>query len=390
MKIGVDISVLFDKYYSGVSEYAYNLIKELLNIDKKNEYVLYYNSFKDLELKNPIKADNVRMIKTAYPNKIFNYGMQKIFHYPKIDKAIGGVDMFFSPHLNFYSLSKDCYKIITIHDVSFLHYPEFFSLRKNLWHTAINIRKLLKKYDKIIAVSENTKQDLIELCSVPSEKISVIYSGLDKSLFSFNENIALEKNNLFKIKEKYRLPEKYIFYIGNIEPRKNIETIIKAFDVLRENTSFDYELIIAGAKCWKSNRTIKAWQDSKNKNKIRFLGYVDKVDKKYLYESAALFVYPSFYEGFGFPPLEAIACGCPTIIGASSSLAEIVGKGAIMVDVFNINSLARAMKESLENNRLKTYFSKNSANFKLNFTWEKSAERHLALFENSANLVKEK
>lgn len=387
MKIGIDISTLFDRYYSGVSVHAYNLTKKLLEIDKKNEYLLYYNSFRDLNLKNTIAAPNARIVKTAYPNKIFNYGLQKIFQYPKIDKTIGGVDVFFSPHLNFLSLSKDCHKYITVHDVSFLRYPEFFSLRKNIWHTAININKLLNRYDKIITVSENTKNDLCELCFVSPDKITVIYSGLDENLGPLEKGSEIDNLKIQKVKEKYQLPKKFIFYMGNIEPRKNIETIIRAYDILMkiDNTLADCGLVIAGARCWKSNNTVKRWQESKNKHKITFLGYTDDVDKKYLYNLASLFVYPSFYEGFGFPPLEAINCGCPVIIGANSSLAEIVGKRGIMIDVFNENSLALAMKKALTDDNIRYYFDKNMANFKLNLAWNKTAESILDLFENTDN-----
>lgn len=383
MKIGIDISTLQDKYYSGVSEYTHNLLNEILSLDGTNEYILYYNSFSDVDINFKIESRNVKFFRTYYPNKLFNYGMQKILHTPKIDKLIGGVDVFFSPHLNFYSLSSDCYKIITIHDVSFLRYKDFFSIRKNLWHSAINIKKLLRQYDKVIAVSKNTKNDLIDLCDVPSEKIEVIYSGICDDMRKIDFGIESESQYRESIIKKYDLPEKFILYLGNIEPRKNIETIIKAFDLLcQEKTFLKFQLVITGARCWKSKNTIQAWQNSENKEKIKFLGYIDKDEKKYLYNLANIFVYPSFYEGFGFPPLEAIFCACPTVISSNSSLAEVVGKLAVSVDSFNVNSLKRAIKETLLNE--KNIISKSifMPNFKQNFCWKNTAERIIKIINN--------
>lgn len=390
MKIGIDISTLLDRYYSGVSEYAHNLICELVRLDKNNEYVLYYNSFKDPDLKLNFASDNIKICRTEYPNRIFNYGLEKVLRLPKIDKLIGGADIFFSPHLNFYAFSSACYKIITIHDVSFLRYPEFFSIRKNLWHRAINIKKLLKQYDKIIAVSENTKNDLREMCAVPEAKIEVIYSGIDNNLRPIDINDTFEQQQCKKIKQKYKLPEKFIFYLGNIEPRKNIEAIISAFDLLLEKDKnyAEYNLVIAGAKCWKSKSILEKWEKSSNKNKIIFLGYVEKADKKYLYNSAEIFIYPSFYEGFGFPPLEALACACPVIISGNSSLAEIAGNHAIIVNPYNTVEIAKTIKQVLNN---RDYYKKKLINafaLKANYSWEKTASQYLRLFYHANNRKK--
>ena len=250
MKIGIDIRTLMDVHYSGVPEYTYNLIKEILKLDVKNTYKLFYNSGRDASQNIPdFKFENCEIIKTRYPNKVFNYLMQKTLKYPKIDKLLG-VNVLFTPHINFISLSGNSKKIITIHDLSFLRYPEFFSLRKNFWHWAINVKKLLKKFDIIVAVSENTKKDIIELCEIPEEKIKVIYSGID------NIYQKIEKNNsdLNRVKEKYSLPEKFILYLGTIEPRKNIEGLIKAFEIFKQQNPehIEIHLVLAGARGWKS------------------------------------------------------------------------------------------------------------------------------------------
>jgi glycosyltransferase involved in cell wall biosynthesis len=174
MRIGIDIRVLLDKNYSGVANFTFYLLKSLLKNDKHNVYYFFYNSFKKVKMPDFF----VKTIIQRYPNKFFNYFLQKIFSYPKLDKVVGGVDVFYLPHINFASFSKNSQNVITIHDLSFLRYPEFFSFRKNLWHRVINIKKNIKKYDKIIAVSQNTNNDIVELLKVPENKVTVIYPGL--------------------------------------------------------------------------------------------------------------------------------------------------------------------------------------------------------------------
>ena len=158
MKIGVDVRVLMDKQYSGISEYAYYLLRELLNTDANNEYVFYYNSFRKID-PELFKWCNTRVTfkNTIWPNKIFNYILQKFLAWPKLDDVTGPVDVFWSPHLNFSCIGQqDGKKILTVHDLSFLRYLEFFSNRKNLWHKVLNVKMMVIKYDTIVAISENT------------------------------------------------------------------------------------------------------------------------------------------------------------------------------------------------------------------------------------------
>ena len=159
MKIGIDLRSLLDKRYSGISKYSYDLIKKLLEIDRENQYVFFVNSFSPLPEKIKKLVSNQELVHTRFPNRFFNYALQKLIKTYPIDELLGKVDLFFMPHFNFASFSSQNKKIITIHDLSFLRNKNFFSFRKNLWHFNLNISKLLKNFDKIIAVSENTKND---------------------------------------------------------------------------------------------------------------------------------------------------------------------------------------------------------------------------------------
>jgi glycosyltransferase involved in cell wall biosynthesis len=375
MKIGIDIRVLMDEYYSGVSEYALNLIKAILEIDKDNDYFFFYNSAGDMSGRIPSINGFKGGVSLRYPNKIFGLLLQKTFKFPKIDK-ITDVDLFFMPHINFISLSKDSKKVITIHDLSFLRYPEFFSRRKNLWHKLINVKKMLPEFDRVVAVSKSTKNDIMELCGISDEKIEVIYSGIGEEFCVNNEDgYVIRKKN--EIRNKYQISGKFILSLCNLEPRKNIPGIIEAYDILRKNhpSRKDYKLVIAGARAWKSEKIVNARDSSVFKDDIQFIGYIKREEKSFLYNMASLFVYPSFYEGFGFPPLEAYYCGTKVIAGNNSSLPEIASDKAIFVNPFNATEIMLAMNEALnsleEIPRENTEFKWNSAAFEYKNLFEK-------------------
>ena len=161
MRIGIDIRCLTEKYYSGISEYTYNLLNELLKIDQQNQYFLFYNASRSVTLPK-FDYPNVEYKKYNYPNKIFNLSMT-FLKYPAIDRLIGGVDVFLTPGFLFSHLSKKCRKILIIHDLSFEIYPDFFTFKKRLWHKLIRPKLLCQKADWLIAVSQNTKNDLVNL-----------------------------------------------------------------------------------------------------------------------------------------------------------------------------------------------------------------------------------
>ncbi|MCF7795282.1 glycosyltransferase family 4 protein [Patescibacteria group bacterium] len=391
MNIGIDVRTLMDKYYSGVSTYSFNLVQELLKLDKENNYFLYYNSAKKIKL--PELSGEYKIIDTKYPNKIFNYILQKIFSWPKIDRIIGGVDIFLAPHYNFTSLSTNTKKILTIHDLSFLRYPNFFSKRKNFWHKAINIKKLARSMDIIVAVSENTKQDVVELLGVNKERVKVVYSGLESNFIELNNSTVsvdseiINKRNR-EVKEKYKLPDKYILSLCNLEPRKNIETLILAYNKLRDdnfnkNNDIDnLKLVICGAKSWKYKNIFKTIKESKYRDDIIYTSYIENIDKPYIYKQAQVFVYPSFYEGFGFPPLEAMACSVPVVASFSSSLPEIIDKAGILVDPKSSDELSKAIENILLDKRLKDYYIEKGLKRVKEFSWQSTAKSYIEIFKD--------
>ena len=368
MKIGIDARVLARGTRTGVEEYTINLLSNLLTLNPQIDYQLFYNAYQKVDLNYPwISLSNVKLNDFKIPNRFF-FIAARYFNQPKIDKMLGGVDVYFNPHFFVAPISNKCKKVITFHDLSFEYYPEFFSWRKRIWQKFLmNAKKEVREADKIIAVSESTKSDLINFYKINPDKIKVIYSGVGEQFKQINNN-----NN--DIRKKYNLPNKFILYFGTIEPRKNLIGLIKSFELLKDK---DCKLVIAGTKGWLYQDVFKAVSKSKKRKDIIFTGFVEELDKPYLYNLSEIFVYPSFFEGFGFPPLEAMACGIPTIVSSNSSLSEVVGKAALMVDTSNIDELSWAMEIALSDKELRERLIKDGLKQSKKFSWQKCAKETL-------------
>ncbi|MFH1388300.1 MAG: glycosyltransferase family 1 protein [Patescibacteria group bacterium] len=374
MKIGVDIRVLARGTRTGVEEYTINLLSNLLVLNPKIDYQLFYNAYQKVDLNYPwISLPNVKLNDFKIPNRFF-FISARYFNQPKIDRLLRNVDVYFNPHFFIAPVSQKCKKVITFHDLSFEYHPEFFSWRKRLWQKFLmNAKREVQKADKIIAVSESTKSDLINFYKIDPAKIKVIYSGVGEQFNVIGDSPSLCEG-LSPISKKYNLPDRFILYFGTIEPRKNLIGLIKAFELLKDK---DCKLVIAGTKGWLYQDVFKAVIKSKKRKDIIFTGFVEESDKPDLYNLSELFVYPSFFEGFGFPPLEAMACGIPTIVSSNSSLSEVVGKAALMVDVTNIDELNWAMEIALSDKKLRERLIKNGLEQAQKFSWQKCAKETL-------------
>src|SRR3989338_6148073 len=253
MNIGIDIRSLMSPVKTGVGEYTYELLNALFSFDRENQYFLFYNSYADVSPYIPQwHYDNVHYIVTRYPNKLFNASLH-FFNKPYVD-LLGyqhnntttqqHLDYFFSPNLNFTALSKNVKHILTIHDLSFEFFSDCFSWKQRIWHQLVNPRGQCLRADIILTPSENTKRDVVEYYGVPAEKIKVVYSGLGAQFTVHSSEF------IGKIREKYNLPEKFILFLGTIEPRKNITGIVNAFRSSELRTK-NYDLVIAGSLGWK-------------------------------------------------------------------------------------------------------------------------------------------
>jgi len=250
MKIGVDIRPLQETKKSGVGELTYELLAALFRIDRENEYFLFSNTRHGLLPQIPPAGEaRVTHIHKRFSNKILNFRF-RFFHAPKIDRLIGEkLDAFIFPNINFYALSPGIDKYLIIHDLSFEIFPDFFSNKGRLWHKMVHTKNFCREADRIVAVSKNTKNDLIHLYNIPPEKISVIYPCISERL-----KIPADSNLKKTVKDKYRLPEKFILYLGNIEARKNIVGLVQTCKALRQKGIIDHELIVGGASPFAENK----------------------------------------------------------------------------------------------------------------------------------------
>jgi len=371
MRIGFDARCLEKENISGVGEYALELLKNILKIDSANQYIIFSNSFRQKNSRHFewIKAHpNATLKRFSIPNKMLNLCFWYL-NWPKIDKLIGGADIFFAPNINFLCVSGKCRLVATFHDLSFERYPHFFPLKTRLWHKYfVNPKKVSRTAKSITAVSESTKKDLREIYQVKNEDIQTIPHGISQD-FSF---IGRNDPKLEKIRRKYRLPQKFIFFLGNIEPRKNITSIIAAYKdiVLRNPELSEYELVLAGNISPLCASLIKA-------ENIKTCGYIDRADRPYVYNLASLFVYPSFFEGFGLPVLEAMACGTPVVASNNSSIPEVAENSALLIDPNRPTELADAMENILTDENLRRKFKERGLEQAQKFSWKKCAEETL-------------
>ncbi|MFH0819343.1 MAG: glycosyltransferase family 1 protein [Patescibacteria group bacterium] len=369
MLIGIDIRCLLEAQPSGVSFYTQNLLDNLLRLNTEHDYLLFYNSFQPVHkeiISRLSKYPRVQIKKFSYPNKLFNF-FTNFLHWPKIDKLIGGVDVFFAPNLQFISLSKECRVVVTVHDLSFNLFPHFLSFKRKLWHKLINPKKFIQTADKIIADSFNTKKDLISLFQISENKIEVVHLG---------GSIKNENNNSESFSGS--LPQNYILSVSTLEPRKNISGLIDAFNIVSASpNNFDLHLLIVGPAGWKNS---DIYNKSKNNSKIIFLGFVDEKEKTALYKNARAFIYPTFYEGFGLPPLEAMNYHVPIIASYNSSLPEVLGSSALYVNPYNTQEIVVAINAVLFDLNLKNNLLAGAQEQMKKFSWSKTAVETLNIF----------
>lgn len=397
MRIGIDCRTILNPGYgeaAGVGHYTFFLVSNLLKRDKKNEYVLFFDNLlsRDAAEEMIAGAQNVKI--RFFPFHQYKHYLPFVFSHLLTASALEKekLDVFHSPAYTL-PLSYRGKSIITVHDLAIYKNPEWFPkkfLVGQSFSTKILVPKSLKKATKIIAVSNNTKKDIEEIFKINSQKVEVIYEGVEfRNLPSKKESVCgIESEVCFEdLKIKYGLNDNYILFLGTIEPRKNITALVQAFrDLIFDNKNIEqkYQLIIAGARGWKYKNVFKEIKECQKRvearGEIKYIGYVPGREKFMLMKGAACFVFPSLYEGFGLPVLEALSLGVPTIISNRSSLPEIGGPAAILVDPEKISEISQALKKVLKDKNLREELGKRGVVWAEKFSWEKCAEETLRVY----------
>ena len=387
MNIGLESTHIVKGDISGIPVYHYNLIKNLIKIELNNHFTLFYQSFlepKNIDALKLLRTENVKLFKIAIPEPIIK-ATWRIFKFPPLDIFYSKLDIF---HYSYYALmpihNRKIKKIITIHDVTPLLLPEAHKLLTIDFFSRL-IRFARNEADLIIAVSFATKNDLINYCKIPEKKIRVIYESTPENLI----NIDYTQRDTILVREKYHIGcGPYILYVGSLEPRKNLVRAIKAFSILKENSKFkDYKFLFVSGTRWKDKDLFNCVERLHIKSDLIFCGYVnDTVDLGLLYKNAELFIYPSLYEGFGLPPLEAMSLGVPVITSNVSSLPEVVGDAAIKINPYSVEEIYDAMRTVLSDSGLRAELSQKGIERAKMFSWEKVARETLAVYEEAMRL----
>ena len=341
------------KELHGIARYTYELINNLARDYKVNLTLLTNNEEESRALFIAHKNLNYITMKSKFlspkeqfelPRLLNKYSKNYIFHSPSFSS---------SPFLKIKS-------IMTIHDLNHIRYPQFYTPLHRYYYNFI-VKPCALKCSKILTVSQFSKRELLEWLKCDEEKISVTYNGIDGKFSREKDETKLEA-----IRKKYKLPKNFVLYVGNQKPHKNVEVLVRAMQYVES----DIKLVMNG----KYTENISAIIDEKNlKDKIQAIGFIEDEDLPILYSCAHLFVFPSLYEGFGLPPLEAMACGCPAIVADTSSLPEAVGEAAIKFKATDYEALGKAINEILNNEELKNKLVADGLEQAARYKWKETA-----------------
>lgn len=384
MRIGIDISA-FTINHTGVANYSLSLLKNILRIDKNNKYLLFAfaSSNEAVRKLNETSLDmfpNVELkiyrLNSGILRRVWNFipFIPADFLYRKID-FLHLSDMVFLP-------LRKIPTIATIYDMTPALFPEFHFARNISFHNKRN-KFIAKKSRLVITLSENSKQDIISLLGIPSRKIRVIYGAANSSLKPISN-----KTYIGKVLNKYHLRESnYVLFMGSLEPRKNVEGILEAFSLIRNKIISSFQIVLIGQKAWGWTGIKKTIKRLNLDSQVVVTGYVPSEDLPVIINGARMLAYPSFYEGFGLPVLEAMSCGTPVITSNTSSLPEVVGKYGHMVDPKDYATLSQYMLKIINNQKFYNLLSKKALERSKAFSWKAAAEKTLNAYEEMGRII---
>lgn len=358
MKVAIDIRDA-GKEKTGKGWYTFNIVRELLELDKKNQYILYGNT-----KKSPFEKESDKVKYKFIDTKPLKW------HFSVLkDLKDENVDLFFAPTSYIIpALAPAKLKvIITVHDLVAFFFPGSHKTKAVLIER-LTLKKALKKVHAVLVVSENTKKDLLKKFIFPEQRIHITYCAPSNV---FNKPVTGEELEEFRIKSK--LPQNFILAVGTMEPRKNLSTLIKSFVVVKKRFP-DFKLVLVGKKGWKYHRIEKTLEEFKMKDDVIFPGYLKDRDLQKIYKLATVFVFPSLYEGFGIPPLEAMASGCPVVSSNAASLPEVVGEAGLLIDPTNSYKLAESISSLIENEHVRNMMIERGHKQAEKFNWKDSAK----------------
>lgn len=383
MKISVNIQPLLHSDKSGIGFYEAELLKAIGKLDKENEYVLDFFAYKKTEEKIRTAEKYVCGNTTINPCKWFSATLYQMIWaflplpYRFFFKEKSSVSHFYNYHVPPFASGK---KIAVIYDTVIKDFPETVRFKTKMM-LKLTLKRSIKRADRIVTISEFSKQQIIKHFGVAEKIIDIVPCGVNFDTFNTNYDESLVN----KAKIKYNITRNYILYLGTLEPRKNIERIIEAYAVLQNKVNNAPLLVLAGGKGWMYESIFEKVKTLGLEKNVVFTGYVPDKDVPLLMNGAMMFCFPSIYEGFGMPPLEAMACGTPVITSNNTALPEVVEDAAIQVDPYSVEQIADAMVNLVNSNELRHQLSEKGLVQCRKYTWEKSAQKMLDIYKELAN-----
>jgi glycosyltransferase involved in cell wall biosynthesis len=356
--IGMDASRTVTPQPTGTELYSRCLIEALLERAPDHFFFrLYFNQPPQSAISNQQSA--IRVIPFPRLWTHLRLSTEMILHRP---------NLLFVPAHVLPIVHPRC-SVATVHDLGYLYFPEAHPPRQR-WYLDRSTRWHARVAAQLLADSEATRRDLIERYHADPDRITVAYPGLDPAVKRVDNS-----GEIARVKAKYRIDGDYLLYLGTIQPRKNLQRLIAAF--LQLPTSH-LQLLAAGKRGWYADTLLKQASD-----RVKFIGYVDAADKNALLSGATAFVFPSLYEGFGFPVLEAMACGVPVLCSNTSSLPEVAGEAAVLVNPVDTDDIARGLREVTRNEDLRRALIEREYQQAQKFTWQACADVALSVFEKA-------
>lgn len=364
MRIGIDARKLHD---FGIGTYIRNLLRHLARIDGQTEFVILCRP-EDRETLAAV-GENFR----AVPESSGNYSIAEQIKVPWALRR-EGVTLFHAPHYVLPPL-VGCRSVVTIHDVIHLMFPQYLPNRAALHYARWSITQAARRATRVMTVSESSKRDILRYVDTQPEKIDVIHNAYD-------ERFAIEpaEEDVARVRERYQLHDQFVLYAGNVKPHKNLERLIDALHLVRKQGLDNLKLVLIGDEISKYTALRRAVHRHQLHKYVRFLGYLPEETLAVMYRLAGVFVFPSLYEGFGLPPLEAMASGTPVVTSNVSSLPEVAGDAAVLVDPYEPQAIADGIYRVLTDEPLRRELILKGIARAGQFSWEQSVRRVRAIY----------
>ncbi len=374
MRITMDLTPAVQSH-AGVGRYAQELACALVALGSGEEFSFFYTDPKGRRPEPPL--DTLPRKTLRWSNKRWRLSvLLATLVGVGMDRRFPACDVFHATDYVLPPLNRPA-SVLTIYDLTVWLFPEYH-LPLNRWFLRLLLPRFARRADAVIAISENTRRDVVRLFHISPEKVGVTCLGVDSVYRPIRD-----EEELARVREKYKLPNRYILYFGTIEPRKNLVSLLQAYRSLLTQSKELPDLVIGGRKGWLHEPISRSIRELGLEARVHFTDWVEDKDIPALMSGATVFVYPSFYEGFGLPPLEAMACGTPVICSNTSSLPEVVGDGGMLVEPHDLSALANAMDRVLADQDLRAGLTARGLAQARRFSWERAARETLAIYEKA-------